>query len=45
MEKTTTPVLVDLKREIMKIMNVMYQYKLYQVEELLSDIILDKCPQ
>ena len=44
-DKTTTQVLVFLEREIMKIINIMYRYKLDQVEELLIQIVLDKQPQ
>ena len=44
-DKTTTPGLVWIEREIMTMINIMYRYKLDQVEELLSQIVLYKKPQ
>ena len=43
--KTTTPVLVLLDREIMIIINIIYRYKLDQVKGLISQIVLDNKTQ
>ena len=43
-EKTTTPALVWLEREIMNMLHIMYCYKLDKIVELLSQIVLYKQP-
>ena len=40
--KTKTLILVYLRREIIKMINIMYRYKIGSIVKLLSQIVLDK---